>query len=989
MCLRERAESKNIDNKEIVAMNNIRNNNISVSSHTARHALRVAAAMLFLMMVCVNVWGQTPTEITDLAGLNGITADGNYVIKNDINASSYTPTLNGAFTGTLTAQAKADGTFPVITGLTKPLFTTATGATISNIILDNVEISQSGIVGAIAGTADGATRIYNCGILSGTVTSSNNHCGSLVGYLDGTARVINCYSYADVAGGTANNICAAGIVGYNNGTTTSSSINTMVMNCMFYGDITAGKKVSPVYGGNIINNLKDKSGLNTFNYYAYDKLKTKTITDYNCALAVEEKYLNRFEFYRLLLNSNKKLAAYYATGSADNADQKMAKWVLETADRTITNPKPYPILKAQDYYPSIINPDIANAPDSTAVGRNKGGKLGKTLSVKIQNSTSGGQTAPSGADINTTITLTRTDKDFDRFNFNYDKVQLPYYNDYGTGNYTEYRVVTGWKIVAMETPAGFVDPYNASHYDYSKVYSSNASYFDYPNYNFADRKSINKDLYTISGRVFSQGAYFDVPYGVTSITIEPYWGKAVYVGDATLDVVYTNGYGTPTGVAGAQYTNGTSTFNDQKIFTTTFKANGDIDKTAIANALGAKINNQTVLNGSTVYDTAIVLVGNLHLASVPSNGTTPFSIMSVDADNDHEPDYSLIYHHNGKKGIAPIRFDFLNVIGTAQAQKPNGASNIFNIAILHPKGWFEVTNTSLTYFCQLEYQDQVDNNNMSEHSPLILQGGVIEQLVSANKNVHNGRTIYIHVGGNVWFKEFNIGIHGDGSAATAHVPVSVTGGDYDSFYLTGIYNPNASVMTDNAECYISGGHFGEAAGAGQEQINGNVRWQIYNADIDNFFGGGINDNKPITGTVTTDIYNSHVETFCGGPKFGNMQSNKNVTTNAVGCEFGTFFGAGYGGNSYSRVKFADATTVQWSSWANNYVDDRGKYFNGSSTAAPYGKKGKGVATDFDYEFFVWSSGPTGGRFYVKYVTFSLAQFYTDRMHRYRKLLWRW
>ena len=32
-----------------------------------------------------------------------------------------------------------------------------------------------------------------------------------------------------------------------------------------------------------------------------------------------------------------------------------------------------------------------------------------------------------------------------------------------------------------------------------------------------------------------------------------------------------------------------------------------------------------------------------------------------------------------------------------------------------------------------------------------------------------------------------------------------------------------------------------------------------------------------------------------------------------------------------------------------------------------------MATDFDYEFFVWSSGKTGGRLYVKFASFSLAQ----------------
>ena len=41
-----------------------------------------------------------------------------------------------------------------------------------------------------------------------------------------------------------------------------------------------------------------------------------------------------------------------------------------------------------------------------------------------------------------------------------------------------------------------------------------------------------------------------------------------------------------------------------------------------------------------------------------------------------------------------------------------------------------------------------------------------------------------------------MGVHGDGSTSTPHVPVSVTGGDYNSFYLTGTYNPNAAVRDD-------------------------------------------------------------------------------------------------------------------------------------------------------------------------------------------------
>jgi hypothetical protein len=906
------------------------------------------------------LWAQA-TDITSLSSITDMA--GHYRLTANVSGAGHS-TITGPFTGTLEAAIDPTTHMPYrITGLNAPLFSTLDGGTVKNLVLEDVSISgHSGNTGTICGEAKNASRIYNVGILSGSV-GGTGYTGGLVGLLNGTARVINCYSYATITGGST----VGGIVGNNNATTTAASIKTMVMNCMFYGDITGGSTKSPIYGGTNIANLS--GGLNTFNYYAYSQLPTSHISSdkYNSALAVEEKYLNRFEFYRLLLNSNKKLAAFYATGSADNSSQ-MLKWVLETADRTIANPKPYPILKEQGTYPSIINPDFTNAPDSATVGRNHGGKLGKTLSVTISGTkTAGGQTWPSGANITTsTLTLQRTDKDFDRFNYNYDKVQLPYYDEVGIGNYTENRVVTGWKITAITAIDG--DPYTAANYDYTKTYSSNQSYFDYPNYNFADRRSSNKDLYTVSQRVFSQGAYFDVPYGVTSITIEPYWGKAYYIADANYDVVYKKDYSGKENVTqtGTQVS-GSTKFNGQNV------------ETSITRSLDAIANNLGGL-GSTVYDNALVLVGNLHLDNVPLNGNRAFTMMSVDADNDHEPDYSLIYHHKSRSNITPIRFDFLTVPGTAQAQKPNGASLICNFTIFKTRGWFEVTNTAFMYSSQIEYENGDLGSGVTKiNAPLILLGGVFDQFVSTQRSSVNGKTIYIHVGGNVWIYSLGLGTHSDGSQSTPHVPVSVTGGEYPGFYLTGTYNQNATVQTDNAECYISGGYFGEVAGASQEAINGNVRWQIYNADIDNFYGGGTNDARPVKGDVTVDIYNSHVGTYCGGPKFGNMQPEKKVTTYAEGCVFGEYFGAGYGGLSYSIKKYYDETSYNWNTLQSYYTTDRGKYFNGNTTGSSqtsgkdYGKKGPGVATDFDYEFFVWSSGQTGARFYVKFASFSLAQ----------------
>ena len=924
--------------------------------HRSSHIRRVAAVLLLMLLpVCASAQ-------TNIDSLSTITSDptGNYRITADIDASGFTSIAS--FSGTLEAAIDPATHMPYrIKNLSAPLFTTLTG-TVKNLVIENVSITgNTGNTGAVACEASGSARIYNVGILGGEV-GGTAYTGGLVGFLKDTARVVNCYSYAKITSGST----VGGIVGYNNYASKATDIRTMVMNCMFYGDITGGTNKSPIYGGQNINNL-NSGGLTTFNYYAYEQLPTGHISSgkYNCALSVEEKFLNRHEFYRLLLNSNKKLAAFYVTGDPADAGQ-MLKWVLETADRTIANPKPYPILKAQGYYPSIINPDFANALDSTVVGRNHGGKLGRTLSVTISesNTTPGGQTKPLGASVGTTsLTLTRTDKDFDRFNYNYDKVQLPYYNDVGTGNYTGNRVVTGWKITAITAVPD--DPYTSANYPTTGIR-------DFPDHNYADRRSSNKDLYSVSGRVFSQGAYFDVPYGVDSITIEPYWGKAHYIADPNFDVVYKTDYKnenkqnvSQTGTQVANPTGATPTlFNGQKV------------ETSIERALN-NINNNMGGWGPTVYDNALVLVGNLHLATVPQNGTTHFTMMSVDEDNDHEPDYSLIYHHIGRSSITPIRFDLLNIIGTAQAQKPNGASLICNFTIFKTRGWFEVTNTALFYTSQLEYEN-LDNNTKTD-APLILQGGVVDQFVSTQSKDVTGKTIYIHVGGNVWIKEFGMGTHSDGAKSTPHVPVSVTGGEFPGFYLTGTYKADAKVRTDNAECYISGGYIHEAAGASLEQINGNVRWQIYNADIDNFFGGGINDAKPITGDITTEIYNSHVKLFCGGPKFGNMQANKKVTTNAEGCVFGTYFGAGYGGTSLAKKKYYDLDTYNWNTLQGYYTADRGKYFDGSTTPSSknsgkdYGKKGPGVATDFDYEFFVWSSGKTGARFFVKFAAFSLAQ----------------
>ena len=919
--------------------------------------LRGVAAVLLLMLLPVCASAQT-----NITSLSTITSDptGNYRITADIDASGFTSIAS--FSGTLEAAIDPATHMPYrITNLATPLFTTLTG-TVKNLVIENVSIvGNTGNTGAIACTANGAARIYNVGILSGSVGGTTNT-GGLVGYLDGTARVVNCYSYATITGGSN----VGGIVGNNNGTTTAANGKqmTMVFACMFYGDITGGSTISPVYGGTIISNAgtNTTSGVSNFNYFRLEAPYVQpTGVTYNCALGAEDRFLQRFEFFRHILNGQRKLAGWWATGTYSKDD--MLKWVL--LPDSIGSDHPYPVLMQQGKYPSVVNLDAANA--QVGKPRNQGGKLGE-LAVHIQMGSGGAvYGAPAGAAITTSdTTLIITDKDTAHFNFNYYKVQLPYYNEVGTKNYNGNRVVTGWKIVSIT--GGTPGTFTASD--------------TWGGYNFADRHCTAKDLYSgssatdHSGRIFSQGAYWDVPEGVTAITIEPYWARCVYLADQNADKVYNTAMETGYDVAnvggGVIYTNGNS-----------YSIAGDnqLVYTSMGNAISSSLFVGIVgdPNNQSVYDYAVVLVGNYHhLNSIEANKAKPYTVTSIDLDGDNEPDYTYMLRFNGRTECHPLRVDFINIPGLGMAQKSTGGTGSYNFGILIPKGWYESTNTSLLRFTQFEYENQA----RSETDALILQGGVMEQWVSYNQKGRSNKIPYIHVGGNVWFKEFHTGCHQDKNQSsgnnrfqpTKHSPISVTGGDFDEFYLTGLYVANAGLdnYADNAECYINGGRFGTVCGAAMEGIGkangadntGNISWLIQNADIREFFAGGLNAAKPVTGNLSTTIVDSHVDIFCGGPKFGDMSANKTVVTNATGCTFGTFFGAGYGGNSYSRYAPSNQNNVGNINW-NNWVS--GQYTRVYN--ATYG----GVSTRFLYQFLPMSDNKTNvARILVDFVKFSLA-----------------
>lgn len=339
--------------------------------------------------------------------------------------------------------------------------------------------------------------------------------------------------------------------------------------------------------------------------------------------------------------------------------------------------------------------------------------------------------------------------------------------------------------------------------------------------------------------------------------------------------------------------------------------------------------------------------------------------MSADLNFDNEPDYCFFYAHQERQTITPVRFDFITMPAIALAMKASGSTAYKQAGIFRPKGWFEITNTALIRFSQFEYAN-IGAKTIT--APLILMGGIYEQFVSTNNAGDAGNTPYLHLGGNAWFKEFNNGCHTQKAQKTPKVPISVSGGDFDKFYLSGVYQPTTNNDDENAECYVDGGRFGEMAGAGMQQIKGNVNWLINGADIKNFYGGGINAAQAITGNISTDISNSWVTNFYGGPKFGNMATEKEVTTTATDCHFDNFFGAGYGGNAYNRVGTKDASittnNVPATTWNGYITSDYGR---------EYKSENGGISTDFEYEYLIHSNTTQKvARFYVNYASLSLA-----------------
>ena len=886
-----------------------------------------------------------PYFVASVDGLNYMAEHPTYHFKvvADFNASGFTNSITN-FSGTF------DGDYKVISGLSRPLFTSTYNATVKNVVLDAVSLTSSvttnstTCLGAIAAYASGNTKIYNCGILSKDGTSSvsgGNNTGSLVGYITGNTRVVNNYSYANVSGGQY----VGGIVGRVAGNALSNTRyadnnHCAVTNNMFYGDLSGTSDVSPVYAGNHTSNEQ-----NTNEYNFWRSRATVSYNKYNNQLAIDKDYyLNRFPFYRHIQNTHRELAAIYLFGSRTDATvAEIGHWYNVKNDEKV----PYPIIEEWKTNTKKTTVDIkANLPNTT---EKFAGKLLGNIGSDGYYTGTGQQVTAMGnggyltLNINIngssyTSQLPITDMDTLNYDFTWGKVVLPFANEYEGWTRDYSKICTGWKITSITGGTlGSLD-----------------------NYNFADRGCTAKDLYSNSNYIFAQGGNYIVPYGVTAIEIEANFAKAFYLSDAYYDYGYNNTYSGQTGLT----TQVPTTYHGRTVYT---------NLNTLLNAMSSNVTDP--------HKQAIVLVGNYHYNQNTIGGhifgndthkTKGLTIMSVDEDCNQEPDYGWYsYHTTDRTDIPPMRFDFVPNIGIGMAARTTGSTPYPTIGIWHSHGWFELTETCVSIMSECEINsasfDVADNGKGNNR--WIANSGYFIQIVRA-RDGNCTKLSYIQIGGNAYVEQLYPGSHTDNELDVTIRPINITGGEIEECFMTG-YNAVATATGENINFWCAGGKLHKYLSAYMEnpKTNGvNVTAKVDHARIGRFFGGGTSSSARITGNINITINNSLVDFYCGGPEFGDMAPGKTVTTNAIGTTFKQYYGAGYGGTSITYNRENHDTNV-------NFGSDKPYPLAWSNYKRLESKDNYGIGTCYDFEYILYSGGKGTGvaRFYTGYAQFSLAQ----------------
>lgn len=518
---------------------------------------------------------------------------------------------------------------------------------------------------------------------------------------------------------------------------------------------------------------------------------------------------------------------------------------------------------------------------------------------------------------------------------------------YEANNVMYDRILTGWKLTSVIK-------------DGTKI----TDFIEPENQNYADKTNANKDMET----VYAQEGWYIVPDGVTAITVEAVYARAIYV-RSPFDKMYYDEfhifyYG--------ENNDGTTTLDG----TAVAKSSDDNDGSTVDKAVSTLKRAYELITANsklTAYDTVFVLCGDMYEINYNTAGnkyatgtngvyscysnvsfgyntssTKPVTIASL--DNQYYKMYlaSQIYDFNV---YSSLRFDNINILilQTANIKKVHNDSSATistyprarQIRFQNVNMIFEATEnlksdtTNIWYrnikcmkinggYWNPVYEYSVYSAVLNKSNYLIF-GGLAECAYISTSSINNSTNIEGYVtnpekiivtGGKINTGIYGTGVVHDGSVK-GDVYIFISGG-----YITNIFGGgNGSIYANseekgNVNIDIRGGTFGYIYGGGQyytSKVDGDVNIKIQNAKITgNVFGGG--RGGQINGKINMDIKNSQI----AGNVFGGGQGLTD-RINYLITEVYTTTSSSYEDKKYSYNKYAIANNkTKWDEAPNEF-----------------------------------------------------------------------
>ncbi len=472
---------------------------------------------------------------------------------------------------------------------------------------------------------------------------------------------------------------------------------------------------------------------------------------------------------------------------------------------------------------------------------------------------------------------------------------------YEANNVMYDRILTGWKLTSV-----------------IKDGTEITNFIEPENQNYADRTNANKDI----GTVYAQKGWYIVPDGVTAITVEAVYARAIYV-RSPFDKMYYDEfhifyYG--------ENNDGTTTLDG----TAVAKSSDDNDGSTVEKAVSTlrkAYNLMTASSSLTVYDTAFVLCGDMYEINYNSAGSkyatgeagtytkytsgnfgyNSSTVKPVTITNDNGNNYKFYTIVSvWQCGVfSSLRLDnlYMSTLSSANVKKVHSDSAA-TVSTYPMTRQFEFYNSNAIYetteTLTTNGDVQIRYKNMKS---MKLNGGYWSPVQSydAITTILNNEN-YIYIGGRANINYVTTGgIYNKENSEqyiTNPFKLIITGGKVNAVYGTARIQKGS--VKGNVNIFISGGNVTYLYGGGNGSVysngdeKGDVNIDITGGTFKNIYGGGQYYTSKVCGDVNIKIQNAKVTgNLYGGGRGGKIQGTVYVDIKDTSIN-GNCFGGGFG-----------------------------------------------------------------------------------------------